>query len=251
MVRLLSSRWETFPGWGRDQSHIWPNGFPPWGTQYITASVKIEDDHISTHHSEKWAKQMQEDLQEQMWDAGIYATWQTKRDLIVSSCPAIAQYALHVEKPVHQKSQQLTLLHPISSSRTGRFLHALQTACYELDMNGKPESHVCSVLGSAKWFCHPAGLIAGVEQSCTACVRGRLCRQAVAGRKLSFGFSTELIPYYLAWGIQSVIDPDINYKKHHSWFLSLSQIDSVNHPLSQSKQVLTTSSWDSLLGIVM
>lgn len=233
-------------------SHIFDlMDFHPWETQYITASVKTEDDQISTHHSEKQAKQKQEDLQEQMWDAGIYATWQNKRNLIVSSCPVIAQHALHVEKQMHQKFQQLTLLHFISSSRTGRFLHSLQTACYELDMNGKPESRVSSVPSSAKWFCHPTGLIAGVEQSCTACVKGRHCRQAVAGRKLSFGFSTELIPYYLSWGIQSVIDPDINCKKYHSWFLSLSQINSINHLLSQIKQVWTTSYWDTLLGIIM
>lgn len=149
--------------------------FHPWGTQYITASVRTEDDPISTCHSQKLANQKQ-DFQEQMWDAGVYAAWQTRRNLTVSSCPMTVQHASHRERPVHWKSQQLTLLRFISSSRTRRFLHSLQTVCYKLNVHGKPEKHARSVLGSAQWFCHSAGLMARVEQSYAAHVRGRLCR---------------------------------------------------------------------------
>lgn len=63
----------------------------------------------------------------------------------------------------HQKSQLLTLLRFISSSRMRRFLHFLQTVFYELVIHGKPESHVRPVLHSAQWFCHSFGLITRVE----------------------------------------------------------------------------------------
>lgn len=111
------------------------------------ASVKTEDDQISTHHSQKQANQRQEDFQAQMWHAGISAAWQTRSNLCH---PTLWQHSMHVEKPVHQKSQQLTLLCFISSSTTRRILHSRQTTCCELDMHGEPESGVSSVLGLAQ-----------------------------------------------------------------------------------------------------
>lgn len=64
----------------------------------------------------------------------------------------------------------------ISSSKTGRLLHCLQTAHYGLGVHGQSEIRVSSVLGSAHCFCHSAGLAARVALVHTSCVRERLCR---------------------------------------------------------------------------
>lgn len=251
IIRLLSSRWETFPGWGHNQSHIWLNGFPPLrDTVHHRVSENWGWPNFYTPFRKTGKTKAREPSRADVRCRHLCnLTNQKESDCVILPCDSPARTTCRKANASKISAADTSAFH--FSSRTGRFLHSLRTAYYELDMNGKPESRVSSVPGSAKWFCHPAGLIAGVEQSCTACVKGRRCRQAVAGRKQSFGFSTELIPYYLAWGIQSVIDPDINCKKYHSWFLSLSQINSINHLLSQIKQVWTTSYWDSLLGIIM
>lgn len=148
--------------------------------------MKAVEGQIYTCHSQKQVNQNQESSKAQK--QGAVVTQPDKPEVILlASCPTNSTVKC-LEKAVRRKSQQLTLLHFTSSSIT-RFLYSLQDVCCELDVHGKPESHVSSC----------ATYLACLQRwdRVVPHVQGEDCMQTVAGRKLSCGFITLLIPRYL------------------------------------------------------
>lgn len=138
--------------------------FQPWGTQYITAPVRKENSQISTHHSQKMGKFKAGRLYntevrcKHLWS--LTKQWESDCVILPITCrKATEPKILAADSPMFL----------ICSSRTGRLLHSLQTALYRLGLHGQIEICVGSVLGSAQWFCHSAGLAARVARLCISC----------------------------------------------------------------------------------